>query len=568
MKPGKAAPEPAPAENRARERGIRLGLCAAMSLWVFAFAPHPQVIATLPGLVAGLALVERCKTTKQTLLWVAGFAAVAIGFGYRWIGETARTFGELDTRLGSFGGVAASWVILGAYGIAGTVHGLLFAVLHRATIGPTARPHPAITAALFVACELLPVRFLPWMAGYGAAETPWIRQVAQWGGVPFVSFTLLCLTIPVHELLRARFAKTGAPARKKAAIATLCIGIALTAAGAVSYMVVRSDETDAASAGVPHVRIGVVQSNVGAERKRDGDRNRGAAAMQSAARYRKGSEKAIAQGAEIVVWPETAVNVAMAILDPKTGAPRPPAEVTAELRRAHVGFLETLGRDRPFLLGAYLDEAGPGGGTLRYNAAALREAGGEAWGVYRKVRLIPFGESMPLSGLFPALKGVLPQGFEMTAGTLPQPPLRTKTKGLSIATFICYEDILPDDVRAIAGDERPNLLVNLSNDSWFGDSWEPWQHHHFARFRAVEHGVPLVRATNTGVSSFVTPAGDVTALLAVGVEDVLVQDVPLVPRARTLYASTGGLQRWGWWLAGVVGFVLARRRAKRAPAAA
>src|SRR5262245_20895279 len=135
-----------------------------MSLWVFAFCPRPQVIATLPGLVAGLALVERCRTTRQTLLWVAGFAAVAIGFGYRWIGDTARTFGELDQRLGTAGGAIASWVILGAYGIAGRIHGLLFAGLYRATIGPSSRPHPAFSAALFVACELLPIRFLPWMA--------------------------------------------------------------------------------------------------------------------------------------------------------------------------------------------------------------------------------------------------------------------------------------------------------------------------------------------------------------------------------------------------------------------
>ena len=101
-------------------------------------------------------------------------------------------------------------------------------------------------------------------------------------------------------------------------------------------------------------------------------------------------------------------------------------------------------------------------------------------------------------------------------------------------------------VREVAGDRRPDLLVSLTNDSWFS-GWEPAQHLNFTRFRAVEHRAPLVRATNTGISAFIGATGDVESSLAWDQEGVLVADVPFVARERTIYA------RFGWrfpWLLG------------------
>ena len=114
-------------------------------------------------------------------------------------------------------------------------------------------------------------------------------------------------------------------------------------------------------------------------------------------------------------------------------------------------------------------------------------------------------------------------------------------------------------MREAAGDERPGLLVSLANDSWFGDSWEPWQHLNFTRFRAVEHGVPLVRATNTGMSAFVSATGDLEARLAVGVVGELVRDVPLLPdRGRTIFVRYGYHLPWLLAAWGLLAVILAR----------
>jgi apolipoprotein N-acyltransferase len=250
---------------------------------------------------------------------------------------------------------------------------------------------------------------------------------------------------------------------------------------------------------------------------------------------------------------------------------RDPAEVARGFaaRRPEYSFLADVGRDRALLLGGYEDEDGPAGSPpLRFNAAMLREKGGTSWDLYRKVRLIPFGETMPLSGVFPALANLLPQGFRMTAGASDQPMLRWKERSLRLLPFVCYEALDPRLLTRIAGDGRPDLLVNLTNDSWFGDTWEPWQHLAFSRLRAIEHRAPMVRSTNTGVSAFVDATGAVVSTLGFRREGVLVADLPLVRRGRTPYEATAALQTWLWVGLGAAAFgvTIARRRPKSARA--
>ena len=162
--------------------------------------------------------------------------------------------------------------------------------------------------------------------------------------------------------------------------------------------------------------------------------------------------------------------------------------------------------------------------------------------MYRKVYLIPFGEYLPLP-LDP--KKYLPQQFVMRGGEMEGEARKHSSmleyKGLKLAPFLCYEGILPDHVIDVCGGERPDVLVSLTNDSWFGDTWEPYQHLNFTRFRAVEHRAPLVRATNTGISAFVSITGDVADEDRLGLfeEGVLVKDIPLLERGPTVYVRFG-----------------------------
>jgi apolipoprotein N-acyltransferase len=126
------------------------------------------------------------------------------------------------------------------------------------------------------------------------------------------------------------------------------------------------------------------------------------------------------------------------------------------------------------------------------------------------------------------------------------PPLRLGP--WRIATPICYEAIRPEFVRRMVTRTRPHLLVTLANDAWFGDSQEPWLHFGLARLRAVEHRRFLVRATNSGVSAVVDPAGRVVVSTAVLARENLRAVVhPL--EGETVYARVGD---WPGWLSAAV----------------
>jgi apolipoprotein N-acyltransferase len=131
--------------------------------------------------------------------------------------------------------------------------------------------------------------------------------------------------------------------------------------------------------------------------------------------------------------------------------------------------------------------------------------------------------------------------------------------GHQIATFICYEDIIPSFVRSILRSGNPDLLVNITNDAWFGDTTEPWIHLALAQLRAVEHRRFLVRSTNSGVSAFIDPVGRVIANTGTFREEALTAEIAWL-RATTPY------ELWGdapWWLASLVIGVAAFGQRKR-----
>jgi apolipoprotein N-acyltransferase len=162
-------------------------------------------------------------------------------------------------------------------------------------------------------------------------------------------------------------------------------------------------------------------------------------------------------------------------------------------------------------------------GTVRFETDAVAHNSlvavapdGGAAGFYDKTHLVPYGEYFPAYAHF--LLGE--QGFTPGLGlrTLHLPGLP------AIGPLICYEAIFPAGV--VRESDRPHLLVNVTNDSWFGNSTGPRQHLAAARLRAVEEGLPMLRAANTGISAVIDPFGRVTASLPLGRTGVLVQAVP------------------------------------------
>jgi len=209
---------------------------------------------------------------------------------------------------------------------------------------------------------------------------------------------------------------------------------------------------------------------------------------------RKGVAEA-GPGRKIVVWPETGSPYALA---QDEGARLALADAAAPA-------LMTLSGTERF------ESA-----TVAHNSlVAVTPQGGVA-AIYDKAHLVPYGEYFPSYAHF--MLGE--QGFT------PGPGIRTlHMPGLPpIGPLICYEAIFPAQVVDEA--DRPALLVNITNDAWFGDSAGPRQHFAAARLRTVEEGLPMLRAANTGISAVIDSQGRVTARLGLGLRGVLVAAVP------------------------------------------
>ena len=215
---------------------------------------------------------------------------------------------------------------------------------------------------------------------------------------------------------------------------------------------------------------------------------------------------------DLIIWPETAVPVL--------------------LERAEAAFQRiTAAADGvPLVLGIQRYD-----GILAYNSLVYLDAQAELTALYDKHHLVPFGEYLPGSGLFSntRLAGLVGD-YGYSAG--PGATLVDLGALGRVLPLICYEAIFPQDVRAAP--ERPDWLLQITNDAWFGTLSGPYQHLAQARLRAVEFGLPFVRAANTGVSAVIDARGKVTGFLPLGQAGYL--DAALPPALpETLYARTG-----------------------------
>src|SRR4029079_2669355 len=174
--------------------------------------------------------------------------------------------------------------------------------------------------------------------------------------------------------------------------------------------------------------------------------------------------------------------------------------------------------------------------TRAYNSIYTIDHDGNVLSVYDKLHLVPFGEYLPFQDLMERLG--LQQLTKVQGGFIPgtvRRPLEIPN-ALRALPLICYEAIFPDAVAT--RNDRPGWIVNLTNDGWFGISTGPYQHLQQARLRAIEQGLPLVRAANTGISAVIDPLGRDVARLGLGIEGVLDSALPAaIPP--TVYARTG-----------------------------
>jgi apolipoprotein N-acyltransferase len=220
----------------------------------------------------------------------------------------------------------------------------------------------------------------------------------------------------------------------------------------------------------------------------------------------------------VVVWPESAIPYQF-FRDP-------------DIRREIAAAVPPGGL---LIAGTVRGERGADGEPRYFNSLVALDETGEVVAVYDKQHLVPFGEYVPLRGILPIDK-LTPGTTDFSAG--PGPRTIDLPDLPPFSPLVCYEAIFPAE--AVDPDRRPAWLLNITNDAWFGVSSGPYQHLAAARLRAVEQGLPLLRAANTGISAVIDAQGRYIDRLGLNRQGVI--DAPLPPpMAPTIYS------RWGNW---------------------
>ena len=369
----------------------------------------------------------------------------------------------------------------------------------------------------------------PWvLLGYSQVQVLPVAQLASVTGVFGLSALVAAVSaalayagaVPVRDGLRGRLAAV----RPAAAMIVVLVGNG-TWGGA------RVRDGALVREGQP-VTVGLIQGNVDQADKWDSRRASGIFRD-----YLAMTRRAIDEGAQVVLWPESSTPFFFE-------EDRPGAEMVRALAR------ETK---VPILVGSdQIDRSTPP--TRYYNAAFLVRPDGATGGVYRKMHLVPFGEYVPLKSLLFFLGPLVEAVSDFSPGDA---AVLLPVRGHLMSTAICYEIVYPDLVRAAA--KGSELLTTITNDAWFGDTSAPYQHFAQASMRAIENGRYLVRSANTGISGIVDPYGRVRARSELYQQAVVVGEARFV-RVQTVYSRIGDVVAYASALLTLGVLLLARRR--------
>jgi len=432
----------------------------------FAYAPYGlwPLGWLLPAVLLWLLDGERVR--RGALIGFL-FGLGAFGYGIWWIYVSLHHYGNAPP---AFAALATALVVMLMAGYVA----LFAALLNRLAPRPGARRWLLAAPGLWALLEWVrswAFTGFPWLAlGYSQTDAP-LAGFAPLTGVFGVGFfTLLGAGLLRLALARLRPAAGG----PRAALWPLLAALALLAGGWGAGRIAWSE---------PHGRplaVALIQGNISQELKWRPEKLR-----ETLATYAELTQRAGRQ--DIIVWPETALPAFLSDLEDS---------FVGELR----GYAAEQGID--FLIGA------PDG---RRDQAEYRNAVaaiGRTPGIYYKHRLLPFGEYLPLRSLLMIFRDFvqIPMA-DFTPGAADQPLLHAA--GVPVGTSICFEAVFGSEVRRAL--PQAELLVNVSNDAWFGDTIAPYQHLQIARMRAIEAARPLLRATNTGITALVDEKGRIVA---------------------------------------------------------
>jgi apolipoprotein N-acyltransferase len=390
-----------------------------------------------------------------------------------------------------------------------------------------------LPACTYVAFDYLYPRVFPWYLGFlQLSGLPFI-QIADVTGVHGVTFVL----VVCNTLVTAFVPRPGQLERAVRRMRGLrCAGILLLlkehwwpivrllmmglgCAGILllqrEYGLWRMRQLTAVMQQAPPLKVALIQPDIGMYEKQSGIDREAQLDLQFGL-----SATTLEQHPDLIIWPESMYP--FGVPEHMQQLPWPPVPAPHHVH---------------WLIGA-LTYAGKGSARHVFNSALLLDQNGRILGRYDKQHLLAFGEYIPLQHYLPFLRNISPTIGNLTPGT---GGIVTLPNGVGLGPLICYEDIVPDLARQ-AVRQGAQVLVNLTNDVWFGATRAPYQHRALAAFRAVENRVYLVRVTNTGLTSIIDALGREPATLPIFQADTLVHTIQPLHLA-SLYT------RFGDWFA-------------------
>jgi apolipoprotein N-acyltransferase len=482
----------------------------------FAFAPYyalPLLFLAFPLL---LVLVDHTPSWRKAAVlgWFFGFGHFLVGF--HWIGNAfqvdAETFGWAEyPALLLLSGVMAFYPAL-ALGV--TKH--LWARLFARGVEPFNLRGILIFALLWSVTE--------WLRGHLFTGFPWNLLGYVWGfsdamlqpaalfgiyGLSLLTAVLVALPLLwLNHPLRSRQGFRGFMLMAGLALAMLVFGL---------LSLGLADKGAWADKGmVSGVRLRLVQANIDQKEKWNPETRRA-----HLDRYMRLSEQLAALPPTDIIWPETAVSYFVG------NDPAASRFIASALPNP----------DGHVITGAPRMEQDSGKGMTLWNSLFVVGRGGDLLAGYDKFHLVPFGEYLPFRP-FMSIFGL----DKMAAGDVdfsPGPgPQTISIAGLPpFSPLICYEIIFPGQV--VKSGDRPQWILNITNDAWFGESMGPYQHLVAARTRAVEEGIPVIRIAGTGISAIIDAEGRVLTSLPLDTSGVIDGGLPSARAIRPIYARFG-----------------------------
>lgn len=230
------------------------------------------------------------------------------------------------------------------------------------------------------------------------------------------------------------------------------------------------------------------------------------------------SEDADQADTTYIIWPETALSESLLQYP----------EIRQVIQAAFNGYQNDV-----YLLTGWLRREDKADKVHYFNGLAVLDRDLNPLALYDKSHLVPFGEYIPLQNILPLSPFVQMEGFTAGEGVTNI----SIGNGPAFSPLVCYEIIFPGAVKPSG--KKTGWLVNVTNDAWYGDSPGPYQHFAQSRFRAIEEGIPVVRAANTGISGVIGPLGRTVYQSALSRRDAQTLHLPKPLVQRTIYARTG-----------------------------